>query len=138
MSEQTFVIIKPDAVAAGHVGAIVSRYEDAGLRLAAMEFRRIEPEFADLHYSEHVEREYYPPLREFMTEGPLIAMVLEGDDAVARVRALHGATDPAKAEPGTVRADFAESVRRNAVHASDSPVSAAQEIALWFGDEFQG
>lgn len=138
MSEQTFVIIKPDAVAAGHVGAIVSRYEDAGLRLAAMEFRRIEPEFADLHYSEHVEREYYPPLRAFMTEGPLIAMVLEGDDAVARVRALHGATDPAKADPGTVRADFAESVRRNAVHASDSPVSAAQEIALWFGDEFQG
>ena len=138
MSEQTFVIIKPDAVAAGHVGAIVSRYEDAGLRLAAMEFRRIEPEFADLHYSEHVEREYYPPLRAFMTEGPLIAMVLEGDDAVARVRALHGATDPARADPGTVRADFAESVRRNAVHASDSPVSAAQEIALWFGDEFQG
>ena len=123
---------------AGHVGAIVSRYEDAGLRLAAMEFRRIEPEFADLHYSEHVEREYYPPLRAFMTEGPLIAMVLEGDDAVARVRALHGATDPARADPGTVRADFAESVRRNAVHASDSPVSAAQEIALWFGDEFQG
>ena len=138
MSEQTFVIIKPDAVAAGHVGAIVSRYEDAGLRLAAMEFRRIEPEFADLHYSEHVEREYYPPLRAFMTEWPLIAMVLEGDDAVARVRALHGATDPAKADPGTVRADFAESVRRNAVHALDSPVSAAQEIALWFGDEFQG
>ena len=134
MSEQTFVIIKPDAVAAGHVGAIVSRYEDAGLRLAAMEYRRIEPEFADLHYAEHVEREYYPPLRAFMTEGPLIAMVLEGDDAVARVRALHGATDPARADPGTVRADFAESVRRNAVHASDSTESAASEIALWFGE----
>ncbi|HRA04510.1 MAG TPA: nucleoside-diphosphate kinase [Arachnia sp.] len=134
MSEQTFIIIKPDAVAAGHVGAIVSRYEEAGLRLAAMEFRRIDPDFADRHYAEHVEREYYPPLREFMTEGPLIAMVVAGDDAVARVRALHGATDPAKAEPGTVRADFAESTRRNAVHASDSPESAAHEIALWFGE----
>lgn len=134
MTEQTFVIIKPDAVAAGHVGAIVSRYEDAGLRLSAMEFRRIDPEFADRHYREHVERDYYPPLREFMTEGPLIAMVITGTDAVARVRALHGATDPALAEPGTVRADFAESTRRNAVHASDSPESAAHEIALWFGE----
>jgi len=134
VTEETFVIIKPDAVAAGRVGAILSRYEDEGLEIARMELRRIDAAFADQHYAEHVERDYYPPLREFMTEGPLIAMVLRGEDAVARVRALHGATDPTKADPGTVRADFAESTRRNAVHASDSIEAAAGEIALWFGE----
>lgn len=132
MSEQTFVIIKPDAVAAGLVGAILQRYEGAGLRVEAMELRTIDGEFADRHYAEHIGRDYYPPLRAFMTEGPLVALLLRGDDAIARVRELNGATDPAKADPGTIRADLAESMRRNAVHASDSPASAAAEIALWF------
>ncbi len=134
MSEQTFVIIKPDAVAAGLVGAILQRYEGAGLRVEAMELRTIDGEFADRHYAEHIGRDYYPPLRAFMTEGPLVALLLRGDDAIARVRELNGATDPAKADPGTIRADLAESMRRNAVHASDSPASAAAEIALWFAD----
>lgn len=133
MTEQTLVLIKPDAVAAGHVGEILSRYERAGLVLKAVELRTITPGFADRHYEEHVGRDYYPALRDFMTEGPLVAVVVEGVDAIERVRALHGATDPAKAEPGTIRADLAESIRRNAVHASDAPATARREIGLWFG-----
>lgn len=132
MTEQTFVIIKPDAVSAGHVGAIISRYEAQGLTIEAMDMRTIDGEFADRHYAEHLERDFYPPLREFMTSGPLIAMTLSGDDAIATVRAINGATNPAEADEGTIRADFAESVRLNAVHASDSPESAARELALWF------
>ena len=114
------------------IGEILGRYERAGLRVTALELRTIDGEFADRHYAEHLERDFYPPLRDFMLSGPLVAAVLSGDDAVAKVRELNGATDPAKAAPGTIRADFAESMRRNAVHASDSPASAAAEIALWF------
>lgn len=132
MNARTFVIIKPDAYAGGHVGSVLSRYEEAGMRILAMDLRTIEPSFADRHYSEHVGRDYYPGLRDFMTEGPLVAVVLEGEDAVRQVRALNGATDPAKAAQGTIRADFAESTGRNAVHASDSPAAAEAEIGLWF------
>ena len=132
MTEQTFVIIKPDAVAAGHVGAIVCRYEAAGLAIEAMELRSIDGAFADRHYAAHVEKAFYPPLRTFMTSGPLVAMVLAGADAVASVREINGATDPAQAAEGTIRADFATSVRENAVHGSDSVASAAHEISLWF------
>lgn len=132
MTVRTFVIVKPDAVAAGHVGDILARYEHAGLRVVEAQLRTISPDFADRHYAEHIGRDYYPPLREFMTSGPLVAVVLEGDSAITVARELNGATDPAKAAPGTIRADFAESTRRNAVHASDSPESAAAEIALWF------
>ncbi|MCC2592587.1 nucleoside-diphosphate kinase [Tessaracoccus sp. OS52] len=132
MSEQTFVIIKPDAVASGYVGNILSRYESAGLRIAELDMRTIDGEFSDRHYAEHLERDFYPPLREFMTSGPLIAGILKGEDAVSRVREINGATDPAKAEPGTIRADFATSTRQNCVHGSDSADSAASEIALWF------
>lgn len=132
MSETTFVLIKPDAVAAGHIGEITARYEQAGLGIVALELRTITPEFADRHYAEHVGRDYYEPLRAFMTSGPLVAIVLRGENAIAGVRTLHGVTDPKKADPGTIRADFAESTRRNAVHASDSPGSAAAEISLWF------
>lgn len=129
---RTFVIIKPDAVAAGHVGEVLSTYEEAGLTIEAMELRTIDGEFSDQHYAEHVGREYYPSLRDFMTSGPLIALILSGDDAVARVRALNGATDPAKAEEGTLRRRFGTSVQRNTVHASDADDTAAREIALWF------
>lgn len=132
MIERTFVIIKPDAVAAGHVGNILNRYEEAGFRPEAMDLRTIDGDFADQHYAEHLEREYYPPLREFMTEGPLVALVLSGLDVRASVRELNGATDPSKATAGTIRADFGTSVRTNCVHASDSAESAASEIGLWF------
>lgn len=132
MSESTFVIIKPDAVSAGHAGNILARYEDAGLRLEEMDLRRIDGEFADRHYAAHIEKAFYPPLREFMTSGPLIALVLSGEDAIARVREINGATDPAQADEGTIRADFATSVRENCVHGSDSVEAAAAEISLWF------
>lgn len=130
--EKTFVIIKPDSVQAGLVGEILSRYERAGLRIEALELRKIDGDFADLHYSEHLDKAYYAPLREFMTEGPLVALVLSGAGAIEKVRAINGATDPAKAAGGTIRAAHGESVRRNSVHASDSPETAAAEIELWF------
>ena len=132
MSERTLVLIKPDAVAKGHLGAILSRYEDAGLTVERLELRQMDQALAAEHYAEHVERDYYPTLKQFMTSGPLVAAIIVGDDAIARVRELNGATDPAKAAPGTIRADFAETMQRNAVHASDSPESAAREMAIWF------
>ena len=132
MTERTFVIIKPDAVRAGIVGEILSRYEREGLGLEAIEMRSIDGDFADRHYAAHLERDFYPPLREFMTSGPVVAVVVSGPDAIQRVRTIHGATDPAEAAPGTIRADHATSVRENAVHGSDSPESAEAEIALWF------
>lgn len=133
MSERTFVIIKPDVVEAGNAGKVLARYEDAGLTIEAMELREITAEFADQHYAEHLERDFYPALREFMTSGPMIPLVLSGEGCIERVRGINGATDPRKAEPGTIRAEFGESGPRNAVHASDSPESAQREIALWFG-----
>lgn len=129
---KTFVIIKPDAVEGGLVGDILSRYERAGLRIEALDLRTIDGDFADEHYAEHVEKDFYPPLKEFMTSGPLVAAVLAGDDAITKVREINGATDPAEAEPGTIRADHGESVRVNCVHGSDGEPSAQREINLWF------
>lgn len=134
MSERTLVLLKPDAVRRGLVGAIIGRFEAKGLAIVAMEQRLITADQADRHYAEHVERDFYPPLRAFVTSGPLVAMVLEGDEAVEVVRALNGATDGRKAQPGTIRGDFSLSNRENLVHGSDSVGSAAREIALWFPD----
>lgn len=134
MSERTLVLLKPDAVRRGLVGAIIGRFEAKGLAIVALEQRLITAEQADRHYAEHVERDFYPPLRAFVTSGPLVAMVLEGDEAVEVVRALNGATDGRKAQPGTIRGDFSLSNRENLVHGSDSVESAAREIALWFPD----
>lgn len=130
--ETTFVIIKPDAVRARLVGSIINLYEQEALTIEQMDLRTIDGAFADRHYAEHLERDFYPPLREFMTSGPLVAMVLSGQDAVAKVRAVNGATDPAQADPGTIRARWGDSVRENCVHASDSVESATRELALWF------
>ena len=132
--ERTLVLLKPDAVRRGLVGHVLSRYEAKGLTIVAMEQRTISGEVADAHYAEHVDRDFYPPLREFATSGPLVALVLEGDEAIAVVRALTGATDGRKAEPGTIRGDLSLSNRENLVHASDSAESAEREIALWFPD----
>lgn len=132
MTQRTLVLLKPDAVRRGLVGEIVSRYEAKGLAIVAMEHRHIDAATADQHYAEHVERDFYPPLRAFVTSGPLIALVLEGDEAVDVVRHLNGATDGRKALPGTIRGDLSLSNRENLVHGSDSPESAAREIALWF------
>jgi nucleoside-diphosphate kinase len=132
--ERTLVLLKPDAVRRGLVGHVLSRYEAKGLRIVAMEQRLITGEVADAHYAEHIDRDFYPPLREFATSGPLVALVLEGDEAISVVRALTGATDGRKADPGTIRGDLSLSNRENLVHASDSAESAEREIALWFPD----
>ena len=134
MSERTLVLLKPDAVRRGLVGEVLSRFEAKGLTIAAMELRSIDASDADRHYAEHVEKDFYPPLRAFVTSGPLVAMVLEGDEAVEVVRAINGATDGRKAAPGTIRGDLSLSNRENLVHGSDSAESAKREIALWFPD----
>ena len=132
VSQRTLVLLKPDAVRRGLVGEIVGRFEAKGLAVVAMELRTIDAAKADEHYAEHVERDFYPPLRAFVTSGPLVAMVLEGDEAIEVVRALNGATDGRKAAPGTVRGDLSLSNRENLVHGSDSPESAEREIKIWF------
>ena len=131
-TQRTLVLFKPDAVRRGLVGNILARFEAKGLGVVALELRHIDAAQADVHYAEHVERDFYPPLREFVTSGPLVAAVLEGDEAVEVVRALNGATDGRKAAPGTIRGDYSLSNRENLVHGSDSPESAAREIGLWF------
>jgi nucleoside-diphosphate kinase len=132
MSQRTLVLIKPDAVRRGLVGQILSRFESKGLTLVALEQRTIDAAQADAHYAEHVEQPWYPPLREFAISGPLVALVLEGDEAISVVRLLNGATDGRAAAPGTIRGDLSLSNRENLVHASDSEESSAREIALWF------
>ena len=131
-TQRSFVLIKPDAVRRGLVGAVLSRLETKGLTLVALELRHVTEELADAHYAEHVERPFYPPLRRFITSGPSVALIVEGDEAIDVVRTLNGATDGRKAAPGTIRGDYSLSNRENLVHGSDSPESAAREIALWF------
>jgi len=130
--QRTLVLIKPDAVCRGLVGDVLGRFERKGLSIVAMDLRTIDGTLADRHYAEHVERDFYPPLREFVTSGPLVAMVLEGDEAVEAVRALNGATDGRQAAPGSIRGDLSLSNRENLVHGSDSRESAAREIELFF------
>ena len=132
MTQRTFVLLKPDAVKRGLVGQILARFEAKGLTIVALEQRTIDAAQADAHYAEHVDRDFYPPLRDFVTSGPLVAVVLEGDEAIEVIRGLNGATDGRKAAPGTIRGDFSLSNRENLVHGSDSPESAEREIALWF------
>ena len=132
MSQRTLVLLKPDAVRRGLVGEVLSRFEAKGLAIAAMQLRTIDSDLADRHYAEHVDRDFYPPLRAFVTSGPLVAAILEGDEAVEVVRAINGATDGRKAAPGTIRGDLSLSNRENLVHGSDSPASAEREIDIWF------
>ncbi len=132
--QRTLVLLKPDAVRRGLVGEILRRYESKGLTIVAMDQRTIDGDLADVHYAEHVERDFYPPLREFVTSGPLVALVLEGDSAIEVVRGINGATDGRKAAPGTIRGDYSLSNRENLVHGSDSPESAEREIKIFFPD----
>jgi nucleoside-diphosphate kinase len=131
-TERTLVLIKPDAVRRGLIGEVLSRFERKGLAVVAMDLRGMDAAMADRHYSDHVQKPWYPPLREFMTSGPLVAAILEGDEAVTVVRTLVGATDGRAAAAGTIRGDFSLSNRENLVHASDSAESAARETALFF------
>lgn len=130
--QRTFVLLKPDAVRRGLMGTVLDRFERRGLEVVEMQLRTIDASVADQHYAEHVDKDFYPPLRDFVTSGPLVALVLEGDQAVEVVRGLNGATDGRKAAPGTIRGDFSLSNRENLVHGSDSPESAEREIAIWF------
>ncbi len=130
--QQTFSIIKPDAVSKNVVGEIKSRFENAGLKIVASKMIHMSEEQAGGFYAEHAERPFYASLVEYMTSGPVVVQVLEGENAVALNRELMGATNPAEAEPGTIRADFAESIDANAVHGSDAAESAAREIAYFF------
>ncbi|MEV2242686.1 nucleoside-diphosphate kinase [Micromonospora sp. NPDC049891] len=130
--ERTLVLIKPDAVRRGLVGEIISRFERKGLRIDAMVSRTMDAALADEHYAEHVDKPFYPPLKAFMTDGPLVALVLSGDAVIEVVRGLIGATDGRKAAAGTIRGDLSLSNRENLVHASDSADSAKRELALWF------
>jgi nucleoside-diphosphate kinase len=131
-ADRTLVLVKPDGVARGLVGEVISRIEAKGLRLVAAELRTLTAEVAETHYAEHAERPFFASLVEFITSGPLMALVAEGPRAVEAFRALAGATDPVKAAPGTIRGDFALEVQANIVHGSDSAESAAREIALFF------
>ena len=133
--ERTLSIIKPDAVGKNVIGEIVSRFEKGGLRVVAMKMLQLNEESAGGFYAEHKERPFFPDLIEFMTSGPVIVQALEGENAIARNRELMGATNPAEADAGTIRADFAVSIDANAVHGSDSPASAEREISYFFSDE---
>lgn len=130
--EQTLSIIKPDAVAKNAIGAIVARFEQAGLKVVAQRMKHLSQQEAEGFYAEHKERPFFGDLVKFMTSGPVVVQVLEGEGAILKNRELMGATDPKKADAGTIRADFAESIDANAVHGSDSEASAAREIAYFF------
>ena len=132
--EQTFSIIKPDAVAKNIIGEIYSRFEKGGLRIVAAKMLHLTREQAEGFYAVHSERPFYKDLVEFMTSGPVMVQVLEGENAILKNRELMGATNPQDAEPGTIRADFATTVDENAVHGSDGPDTAKEEIAFFFGD----
>ena len=130
--ERTLSIIKPDAVGKNNIGKIYSRFESNGLQIVASRMLRLSDQVAGGFYAEHKERPFFPALIEFMTSGPVIVQVLEGENAIAKNRELMGATNPKEAAAGTIRADFATSIDANAVHGSDSPASAAREIAYFF------
>jgi len=132
--ERTLSIVKPDAVAANHIGAIYDRFEQAGLRIVAARMLHLTREQASAFYAVHQARPFFGELVDYMTSGPIMLQVLEGENAIARNREVMGATDPAKAELGTIRADFATEVSENAVHGSDAPETAATEIAFFFSD----
>jgi nucleoside-diphosphate kinase len=132
VTERTLVLIKPDGVGRGLVGEILGRFERKCLTIEAMELRTLSGDFADQHYAEHVGKDWYAELRTFITSGPLVVVVLSGDQAVDVVRILVGVTDGRKASPGTIRGDYSLSNRENLVHASDSPDSALRELKLFY------
>lgn len=134
-TERTLSIIKPDATARNITGKIVDKLESAGLRVVAQKRTRWSKENAEAFYAVHKERPFFDDLVAFMTSGPIVVQVLEGEGAVAKNREVMGATNPADAAPGTIRAEFAENIERNSVHGSDSPDNAAAEIALCFDDD---
>jgi nucleoside-diphosphate kinase len=132
VAQRTLILVKPDGVQRNIIGEVISRIESKGLRLVALELRVIDVDTARAHYAEHAEKPFFGELVDFITSGPLVALVAEGDRAIEAFRALAGATDPVKAAPGTIRGDFALQVAQNIVHGSDSPESAEREIKIFF------
>ena len=133
--ERTLILCKPDCVERRLVGRVLGRFEDKGFNIIAMKMLRVTPELARLHYAEHVDKPFYPELEEFVTGAPVVALVLEGLEAIRVVREMLGATSGLKAASGTIRGDFSSSRQKNLVHASDSSESAVREIALYFADD---
>ena len=132
MSERTLVLIKPDGVARNLIGEVLGRIERKGLRIVALELRTLDRATAEAHYAEHVDKPFFASLVDFITSGPLVAAVVEGPDAIVQWRAMMGATNPVNAAPGTIRGDLASVMQENVTHGSDSPESAAREVALFF------
>ncbi len=132
MAERTLILVKPDAFARNLTGEIISRFERKGLKLAALKLETLTRETAERHYAEHDGKPFFGELVEFITSGPLVAMVLEGESAVEAARQVIGATNPLQSAPGSIRGDFATSIGTNMVHGSDSPESAAREIGIFF------
>lgn len=130
--ERTLVLVKPDGVQKKICGEVISRFERKGLSIDAIRMEQISPELAKKHYAVHEGKPFFDGLIQFITSGPLLAMVISGENAIAAVRQINGATNPIEAVPGSIRGDFATSIDENIVHASDAPETAAQEIALWF------
>jgi len=133
--ERTLILLKPDAVQRRLVGRIIARIEEKGLKIVGLKMIRVSRELAEQHYAEHREKPFYPELVSFITSAPVVAMVVEGPRAVEVVRKMMGKTNPLEAEPGTIRGDFGLSVTMNLIHGSDSPASAAREIALFFRED---
>ena len=132
--DRTLILVKPDAFARGLTGEIIARFENKGLRIVALRHMTVTQDLAQQHYAEHEGKPFFGELVEFITSGPLVAMVLEGEEAVTAARQVIGATNPLEASPGSIRGDFATEVTYNLVHGSDSDQSAEREIALWFPD----
>ena len=135
MAEQTFVMIKPDGVQRALMGEIISRFEKGGIKIVAMKFLSVSRNLAEKHYRVHKGKKFYENLLAYITSGPVLAMVVEGDQIISRIRKIVGLTNPLDADPGTIRGDFAQQIGRNLIHASDSPENAASEINLWFSPD---
>jgi nucleoside-diphosphate kinase len=133
--ERTFLAIKPDGVQRGLIGEIIRRYETKGFTLVGLKLMNVSRELAEKHYGVHKEKPFFPGLVEFITSGPVVAMVWEGEGVIASARKIIGATNPLNAEPGTIRGDYGVSIGRNIIHGSDAPETAQSEIALWFTSE---
>jgi nucleoside-diphosphate kinase len=133
--ERTFALLKPDAIQRGLAGQVVQRFERRGLKIIGLKMMRVSRQLAESYYAEHQGKPFYEPLMAYITSGPVIAVVLEGDGAVAIVRKMMGKTNSAEAEPGTIRGDFALTIGRNVIHGSDSPESAKREIGFFFKAE---
>ena len=130
--ERTLILIKPDAMQRDYTGQIIARFQENGLKLCALKMLHMDRSLARRHYGVHADKPFFDSLVEYITSGPIVAMVFSGDSAITRAREIMGATDPAKAAAGTIRADFGESIERNAVHGSDAPETALKEIELFF------